>query len=41
MTTPLKELGLPPVFMQGYVPKDEYPMLLEMRAEAPWGEDEE
>ena len=41
MATPLEELGLPPVFMQGYVPKDEYPMLLEVRAEAPWGEDEE
>ena len=41
MATPLEVLGLPPVFMQGYVPKDEYPMLLEMRAEALWGEDEE
>ena len=41
MATPLEELGLPPVLMESYVPKREYPMLLEMRAEPPWGVDEE
>ena len=37
MATPLEELGLPPVLIESYVPKKEYPMLLEMRAEPPLG----
>lgn len=41
LATPLEELGLPPVLMQGFVPKDEYPVLLELRAEAIYDEDEE
>jgi hypothetical protein len=41
MTTPLRELGLPPVLVESYVTKDEYPVLLEMRAEPPWGVEEE
>ena len=40
MTTPLRELGLPPVLVESYVTKNEYPVLLEMRAEPPWGMDE-
>ena len=40
IATPLEELGLPPVLIQSYVTKDEYPVLLEMRAEPPWGLDD-
>ena len=41
MATPLEELGLPPVLMQSYVTQKEYRVLLEMRAEPPWGVAEE
>lgn len=38
---PLEELGLQPVMIESYVPKSEYPLLLELLAEPPWGVDEE
>ena len=41
LAAPLEELGPPPVLMQGYVSKDEYPTMLEMKADAISGEDEE
>ena len=41
LATPLEELGLPPVLLQGFVSKDEYPIPLEMRTEALSGEYEE
>ena len=40
LATPLEELGLPPVLLQGFVPKDEYPMLLALRAESAYDEEE-
>lgn len=38
---PLENLGLPPVLIESYVPLSEYPILLDLRAEPPWGVDEE
>lgn len=32
----MEELGLPPVPIESYVPKSEYPLLLELRAGTPW-----
>ena len=41
LTNPLTDLGLPPTTIESYVPKSEYPLLLELRAEPPWGVDGE
>ena len=38
---PLENLGVPPVLIESYVPLSEYPILLDLRAEPPWGVDEE
>ena len=43
MTTvvePLENLGIQTAMIESYVPKHEYPMLLQMRAEPPWGVEE-
>ena len=40
LTNPLTALGLPPTMIESYVPKSEFPLLLELRAEPPWGVDE-
>lgn len=40
LATPFEELGIPPVLIQDLVPKDEYPTLLELRAESPYDEEE-
>jgi len=32
----MEELGLPPVPIASFVPKSEWPLLLELRAEPPW-----
>ena len=36
MVDQMEELGLPPIPIESYVPKSEYPLLLELRAESPW-----
>ena len=41
MSDPLMELGLPMALIESYVPKREFPMLLEMMAEPPWGVDDD
>lgn len=41
MVRPLKELGLPPVLLESYVTGEEYPVLLEMRANPLWWMEEE
>ena len=39
---PMMELGLPAVMLESYVPKSDYPLLLELRANPPlWDDDEE
>jgi hypothetical protein len=38
---PLENLGIRTTMIESYVPKHEYPALLEMRAEPPWGVQEE
>jgi hypothetical protein len=38
---PLEDLGIKTSMIESYVPKHEYPGLLEMRAEPPWGVAEE
>ena len=38
---PLEELGLPAVMLESYVPKSEYPLLLELRANPPPWDDED
>lgn len=34
-------LGLPPVLIESYVPKEEYPELLRLRQQMPWDQDED
>ena len=39
---PMLELGLPAVMLETYIPKSEYPILLELRANPPlWDEDDQ
>lgn len=41
MSWDFEELGLPPVLLQSYVSKKEYPELLRLRQQMPWDEDED
>lgn len=41
MSWDFEALGLPPVLIQTYVSKDEYPELLRLRQLMPWDEDED
>lgn len=34
-------LGLPPVLLESYIPKEEYPELLRLRRQMPWDMDED
>ena len=34
-------LGLPPVLIESYIPKEEYPELLRLRQQMPWDQDED
>ena len=40
LTGDFEALGLPPVLIQSYVSKEEYPELLRLRQQMPWDEDE-
>ena len=40
LATPFEELGIPPVLIQDLVPKDEYPVLLDLRAELPYDDED-
>ena len=41
LTSDFEALGLPPVLIESYIPKEEYPELLRLRQQMPWDEDEE
>ena len=41
LTWDFENLGLPPVLIESYVPKEEYPELLRLRQQMPWDEDED
>ena len=34
-------LGLPPVLIESYIPKEEYPELVRLRQQMPWDQDED
>ena len=36
MVDQMEEMGLPPFPIESYVPKSEWPLLLDLRAEPPW-----
>ena len=40
MSWDFEAMGLPPVLIQSYVSKEEYPELLRLRQQMPWDEDE-
>ena len=41
LTGDFEALGLPPVLIQSYVSKEEYPELLRLRQQMPWDADED
>ena len=41
LATPFEELGIPPVLIQDLVPKEEYQVLLELRAEPPYYDEDQ
>ena len=41
MSWDFEALGLPPVLIESYVSREEYPELLRLRRQMPWDEDEE
>ena len=41
LTRDFEALGLPPVLIESYIPKEEYPELLRLRQQMPWDMDED
>ena len=41
LTGDFEALGLPPVLIESYIPKEEYPELLRLRQQMPWDMDED
>ena len=41
MSWDFEALGLPPVLIESYIPKEEYPELRRLRQQAPWDQDED
>ena len=41
LTRDFEALGLPPVLIESYISKDEYPELQRLRQQMPWDEDED
>ena len=41
LTGDFEALGLPPVLIESYIPKEEYPELLRLRQLMPWDQDED
>ena len=41
LTRDFEALGLPPVLIESYIPKEEYPELLRLRQQMPWDQDED
>ena len=41
LTGDFETLGLPPVLIESYIPKEEYPELVRLRQQMPWDEDED
>ena len=41
LTRDFEALGLPPVLIESYIPKEEYPELVRLRQQMPWDMDED
>ena len=41
LTGDFEALGLPPVLIESYIPREEYPELLRLRQQMPWDMDED